>query len=123
MCLSISSNEMTKSIFNPKEIKIMRSTRIIALILAMVMLAAALVGCGSAYENPADYLELPSDFSKLTVKFADLKKEIDDKIKSTRDSAAGQVFEPVKGNDAVTATATKCTFPSRAQLTKSCPTP
>ncbi len=79
----------------------MRSTRIIALILAMVMLAAALVGCGSAYDNPADYLELPSDFSKLTVKFADLKKEIDDKIKSTRDSAAGQVFEPVKGDDAV----------------------
>lgn len=79
----------------------MRSTRIIALILAMVMLAAALVGCGSAFENPADYLELPSDFSKLTVKYADLKKEIDDKIKSTRDDSAGQVFEPVTGNDAV----------------------
>jgi len=79
----------------------MRSTRIIALIMAMVMLAAALVGCGSAYDNPADYLELPADFTKLTVKYADLKKEIDDQIKTTRDSYAGQVFEPVKGDDAV----------------------
>lgn len=79
----------------------MRTTRIIALILAMVMLAAALVGCGSAYENPAKYLELPSDFSKLTVKYADLQKEIADQIKSIRDDAAGQVFEPVTGDDAV----------------------
>ena len=100
MCLSISDNEMTKSIFNLKEIKIMRSTRIIALILAMVMLAAALVGCGSAYDNPADYLELPADFSKLTVKYADLQKEIEDQIKTLRDSAAGQVFEPVTSADA-----------------------
>lgn len=79
----------------------MRTTRIIALILAMVMLAATLVGCGSAYDDPADYLKLPSDFSKLTVKYADLQKEIEDQIKTIRDNAAGQVFEPVAGDDAV----------------------
>ena len=91
---------MTKSIFNPKEITIMRSTRIIALIMAVVMLAAALVGCGSAYDNPADYLELPADFSKITVKYADLKKEIEDQIESTLNDSVGQVFEPVTNKDA-----------------------
>lgn len=91
---------MTKSIFNPKEITIMRSTRIIALIMAVVMLAAALVGCGSAYDNPADYLELPADFSKITVKYADLEKEIEDQIESTLNDSVGQVFEPVTNKDA-----------------------
>ena len=100
MCLSISSNEMAKSIFNPKEKTIMRSTRIIALIMAVVMLAAALVGCGSAYDNPADYLELPADFSKLTVTKEDLEKEIEDQIKSIREDAIGQVFEPVSDKNA-----------------------
>ena len=78
----------------------MRSTRIIALIMAVVMLAAALVGCGSAYDNPADYLELPADFSKITVKYADLEKEIEDQIESTLNDSVGQVFEPVTNKDA-----------------------
>lgn len=78
----------------------MRSTRIIALIMAVVMLAAALVGCGSAYDTPADYLKLPADFSKITVKYADLKKEIEDQIESTLNDSVGQVFEPVTNKDA-----------------------
>ncbi|MBR2987089.1 MAG: hypothetical protein IKC63_03630, partial [Clostridia bacterium] len=78
----------------------MRTKRILALVLVCVMLVASLASCSSAYDTPSDYVTLP-ELGKITVKYADLKKEIDDRIKEILEGSAGQVFEPVAGDDAV----------------------
>lgn len=78
----------------------MRTKKILALLLAAVMLTLSLAGCGSAYKTPTEYITLP-DFGSIEVKYADLKKEIDDQIKEILEGSKGQVFEPVTGDDAV----------------------
>jgi len=78
----------------------MKTKKILALLLAAVMLTLSLAGCGSAYKTPSEYITLP-DFGTIEVKYADLKKEIDDQIKEILEGAKGQVFEPVTGDDAV----------------------
>lgn len=78
----------------------MRTRRILALILAAVLLVASLASCGSAYDNPTEYLTLPN-YSTIQVKHADLVKKVEDQIKSIRTNAKGLVFEPLSGDDAV----------------------
>ena len=78
----------------------MKTKKILALLLAAVMLTLSLVSCGSAYKTPKEYITLP-DFGTIEVKYADLKKEIDDQIKELLKGSAGQVFEPVTDENAV----------------------
>ena len=78
----------------------MRTKKILALVLACVMLVASLASCAGAYDTPTDYITLP-ELGKIEIKYADLKKEIDDQIKKILEGSAGQVFEPVTGDDAV----------------------
>lgn len=78
----------------------MRTKKILALLLAAVMLTLSLASCGSAYKTPTEYITLP-ELGTIEIKYADLKKEIDDQIKEILEGSKGQVFEPVTGDDAV----------------------
>ena len=79
----------------------MRKRRIIAFILTAVMLIGTLAGCGTAYDHANDYLTLPTDIKSVQVKMDDVLKDVQDRIKTLLENAAGQVFEPVTDPDAV----------------------
>ena len=72
----------------------MRTKKILALVLACVMLVASLVSCASAYDTPTDYITLP-ELGAIEIKYEDLKKEIDDQIKEILEGSAGQVFKSI----------------------------
>lgn len=77
----------------------MRTKKILALLLAAVMLVGALVSCGSAYDEPTKYIELP-ELGKVTIKYDDLKEAVDDAIEEILTGAKDQVFEKVEDKEA-----------------------
>ena len=78
----------------------MRTKKILALILALLMLAGSLTACKSAYDNPNDYITLP-DVGKIFITSQEMKDALDEEIESIREGAAGTVFEPLSDEDAV----------------------
>ena len=72
----------------------MRTTKILAAILAIVMLVGTLASCGSAYKTPNEFITLP-ELGKITVKYADLVDKLKEQKDEILEGSKGQVFEPV----------------------------